>query len=444
MILVVLFCCVWCSTLVEAATAWTNVDGVFYNDKGEVIKGALSKGIDVSYHQGIIDWGKVKQTDIEFVLIRCGYGDDDIGQDDKYFKQNIQGCSENNIQYGIYIYSHAINTEMAKSEVNHVLRLVRETNANPTYPIYYDIEANEQEKLSNDLLGNIAETFCNKILEAGYKVGIYSNLYWWNNRLTDKRFENWDKWVAQYNSSCDYSRQYNIWQFTDGGKVPEIPESVGVNILLARECSVSGHTYALQSVIKKATTTHLGVATYKCKVCGNNKKDLIQKLKKVSLNKGSFVYNGKANKPAVTIKDSSGKVISKLYYTVSYSNNIKPGYAEVKVKFKKLYKGIMNKKFIIKPAKVKLSKIVNQKGRMIKITWEKSKGVGGYEIWYANDKKLKKGRKIMDVKASSKAIIIKKLSKNKTYYVKIRGYKKINKRKVYGAWSKRKSVKITK
>ena len=81
---------------------------------------------------------------------------------------------------------------------------------------------------------------------------------------------------------------------------------------------------------------------------------------------------------------------------------------------------------------------------MIKITWEKSKGVGGYEIWYANDKKLKKERKIMDVKASSKAIIIKKLSKNKTYYVKIRGYKKINKRKVYGAWSKRKSVKITK
>lgn len=69
--------------------------------------------------------------------------------------------------------------------------------------------------------------------------------------MTDKRFENWDKWVAQYNSSCDYSRQYNIWQFTDGGKVPEIPESVGVNILLARECSVSGHTYALQSVIKK-------------------------------------------------------------------------------------------------------------------------------------------------------------------------------------------------
>lgn len=94
--------------------------------------------------------------------------------------------------------------------------------------------------------------------------------------------------MAQYNSSCDYSRQYNIWQFTDGGKVPGIPESVDVNILLARECSVSGHTYALQSVIKKATTTHLGVATYKCKVCGNNKKDLIQKLKKVSLNKGEF------------------------------------------------------------------------------------------------------------------------------------------------------------
>ena len=184
MILVVLFCCVWCSTLVEAATAWTNVDGVFYNDKGEVIKGALSKGIDVSYHQGIIDWGKVKQTDIEFVLIRCGYGDDDIGQDDKYFKQNIQGCSENNIQYGIYIYSHAINTEMAKSEVNHVLRLVRETNANPTYPIYYDIEANEQEKLSNDLLGNIVKVTPTSKAVGDLAIFMYKNNLNKDNILT--------------------------------------------------------------------------------------------------------------------------------------------------------------------------------------------------------------------------------------------------------------------
>lgn len=148
---------VLCSTSVEAAVpAWTNVNGVFYNDKGEVIKGALAKGIDVSFYQGEIDWAKVKNTDIEFALIGCGYGDDDVNQDDQYFAHNIQGCKENNIPYGVYIYSYATNTEMAKREVSHVLRLIRETNANPTFPIYYDIEAKEQENLSSTMLGYIS------------------------------------------------------------------------------------------------------------------------------------------------------------------------------------------------------------------------------------------------------------------------------------------------
>ena len=144
----VLCSCILCSTSVAAAVpAWTNVNGVFYNDKGEAIKGALAKGIDVSHYQGEIDWAKVKQTDIEFAIIRCGYGNDDVSQDDKYFAQNIQGCRDNSIPYGIYIYSYATNTEMAKSEATHVLRLIGETSASPSFPIYYDIEDESQRGL---------------------------------------------------------------------------------------------------------------------------------------------------------------------------------------------------------------------------------------------------------------------------------------------------------
>lgn len=442
----VMCCLVLCSTSVAAAVpAWTNVNGVFYNDKGEVIKGALAKGIDVSHHQGAIDWAKVKQTDIEFALIRCGYGDDVVSQDDQYFAQNIKGCQDNDIPYGIYIYSYATNVEMAKSEIKHVLRLISETNANPTLPVYYDIEDDTQKNLSTATLGNIAETFCNEIIKAGYKVGVYSNLWWWNNKLTDKRFNSWDKWVAQYNSSCDYSSQYNIWQFTETGTVAGISGKADVNILLAKECSVSGHTYAVQSILKKATTTQSGKATYQCKVCGNVKTEETPKIRNIYFSKTSnYVYTGKAIKPTYTIKDNSGKYISRSYYTVAYSNNVKPGQATVKITLKGLYEGTFKMKFTIKPAKVKVSKAVNQKGRKLKITWKKSTGVSGYEICYAKNKTFKKGKKIITAKASAKTKTIRKLVYNQNYYIKVRGYKKINGKKVYGAWSSKKSVKIKK
>ena len=92
------------ATTVSAVTPWTNENGVFYNDKGEEIKGALSKGVDVSHHQGQIDWAQVKQTDIEFAIIRCGYGDDVESQDDEYFVQNVKGCRENDIYLFICHY----------------------------------------------------------------------------------------------------------------------------------------------------------------------------------------------------------------------------------------------------------------------------------------------------------------------------------------------------
>ena len=92
------------------------------------------KGIDVSHHQGAIDWGKVKAAGIDFAIIRCGYGDDMESQDDRCWEANIKGCEENGIPYGIYIYSYATTPEMVDSEVRHTLRLIKETGAKPTYP----------------------------------------------------------------------------------------------------------------------------------------------------------------------------------------------------------------------------------------------------------------------------------------------------------------------
>lgn len=188
----------------------------------------MLKGIDVSVHQGNIDWAKVKADGIDYAILRCGYGSDMTYQDDGQFRRNASECERLGIPYGVYIYSYANNMAKANSEADHVLRLIKGRKLD--YPVYYDLEdANTTGKCSKSLIGDMAEAFCNKIQKAGYKVGIYANLNWFNNYLTDSRFDKWDKWVAQYASKCTYKGKYTMWQYTDKGTVNGIRGGVDMN-----------------------------------------------------------------------------------------------------------------------------------------------------------------------------------------------------------------------
>jgi len=180
----------------------------------------MLKGIDVSYVQGKIDWDTVKNH-IDFAILRCGYGQDKASQDDSQFARNISECERLGIPYGVYLYSYADSIEKAASEADHVLRLIKGHKL--AYPVYYDLEdAKTTGKCSNEVIGQIAKTFCDAIEAAGYWVGIYANLSWWNNKLTDKVFDKWVRWVAQYNSTCDYKGTYGMWQYTSSGSVAGI------------------------------------------------------------------------------------------------------------------------------------------------------------------------------------------------------------------------------
>ena len=213
--------------------AWGKVDGYFVNDKGQKIEGTLAKGIDVSEHNGVIDWNQVKASGIDYAIIRCGYGDNYSSQDDKRWKYNVSECVRLNIPFGVYIYSYAMSVADARSEAEHVLRLIRGYNL--SYPVFLDMEneggSYNQGGLPAKTLGDIAETFCNTISAAGYEAGIYANLNWFTRKLTDSRFSNWKKWVAQYNSVCDYKGDYIMWQCTSSGKVPGIYGNVDLNFL---------------------------------------------------------------------------------------------------------------------------------------------------------------------------------------------------------------------
>lgn len=188
------------------------------------------KGIDVSEFQGKIDWKKVKNSGVEFAILRCGYGMDFLNQDDVEYERNANECERLGIPYGVYLMSYANTVEKARSEAKHVLRLIEGRKI--SLGVWYDIEDNGTSgAINKETLTNIINTFCNTIKNAGYKVGVYANLNWLENKIEKTIKDNYDIWVAQYYSKCEYEGKYIMWQHTSSGKVNGISTNVDMNIL---------------------------------------------------------------------------------------------------------------------------------------------------------------------------------------------------------------------
>ena len=188
------------------------------------------KGIDVSEFQGKIDWEKVKNDGIEFAILRCGYGMDFSNQDDVEYERNANECERLGIPYGVYLMSYANTVEKVRSEAEHVLRLIEGRKI--SLGVWHDIEDNGTSgAINKETLTNIINTFCNTIKNAGYKVGVYASLNWLENKIEKTIKDNYDIWVAQYYSKCEYEGKYIMWQHTSSGKVNGISTNVDMNIL---------------------------------------------------------------------------------------------------------------------------------------------------------------------------------------------------------------------
>ena len=240
----------------DTYVTWTRANGsksYTYREqpsgKSEIVQvpNTTGVGIDVSEHQGKIDWAKVKADGVAFAINRRGNGSDYTSQDDDYILENVRGAQANGIPFGVYLYSYATKATgaapSAQSEAAHVLRQLKAAGLSPSklaLPVFYDLEEDAQWELSASRVGTLAEAFCSVLSSQGYKVGIYANQNWWKNKLTDPVFERsgWAKWVAQYykkdkgTSPAGISDQ-QYWQFTDCGKVNGIPGYVDVNFSYA-------------------------------------------------------------------------------------------------------------------------------------------------------------------------------------------------------------------
>ena len=195
--------------------------------------GVTYQGIDVSRHQGYIDWQQVKNAGIDFAIIRCGYGRNTTSQDDVRWEYNVSSCESLGIPYGVYLYSHADTTSEIDGEVQHVLRLLK--GHKPTLPVYIDIEENKQFALGGAVLSGFAERFCSQIKKAGYKSGLYTSTSHWNAYFgAFAELPSYYHWVAQYNTSCTYSGRYETWQYSNTGRVSGISGNVDRDIWYGR------------------------------------------------------------------------------------------------------------------------------------------------------------------------------------------------------------------
>lgn len=186
------------------------------------------KFVDVSKHNGKIDWKKVKNDGVVGAIIRCGYGGDIESQDDEYFDYNYENAKANGLLVGVYLYSYANTLEKARSEANHTIRLLRGRPLD--FPVFYDLEdAGTTRKCTKDLIANMADIYCTLVGRAGYKTGIYANKYWFTSILTNPFFNTKPKWVAQYHKECTYAGDYIGWQYTSSGKVDGISTRVDLN-----------------------------------------------------------------------------------------------------------------------------------------------------------------------------------------------------------------------
>lgn len=196
----------------------------------------MVKGIDVSSHNGEINWNIVK-SQIDFAIIRLGYGDNVERQDDSYFIKNVNGCINNNIPFGVYIYSYALNlggNESIQSEIDHTKRMLSKISQKP-FCVYIDMEDDSTIKLGKSQLTNFALEYCKQITSTGYKAGVYANENWFRNYLQVSTIASYGYsiWCAKYSSyKPEISSNYDIWQYTSEGRLNGINTVVDMNNMI--------------------------------------------------------------------------------------------------------------------------------------------------------------------------------------------------------------------
>ena len=418
-------------------------------------------GTDVSQHNGKgVDYPAWKNAGKTFTMIRMSYGNDHL---DPQFWDNVNAAEAAGVPFGVYHYSYAYNTKEATIEANYVKSVLAQMKGKYKYfvlPVAYDLE--DQKILDNSNKKTIIQhaiTFCDAIRAAGYTPMIYANLNWFANYLNVQTlhskgyklwYANWQPKTTDFSAPVQIGKTgvyADIWQYAEGDMGAGVPD---YNVLWDLSALCAHHYTKISESLTRATASKDGkrVYTYRCAVCGKQytKTVAYYKANNIKLSKTAYTYNGKVQKPSVTVKNSKGKTLKKgTDYTVSYSSGCKNvGRYTVKVTLKGNYSGSKSMTYNINPKGTSVSKVTDAK-KGFKATWKKqATQTTGYQVQYSTSSKFKSAKTVTISKNKTTSKSVSKLSAKKKYYVRVRTYKtvKVNGKnvKLYSGWSKAKSV----
>lgn len=191
----------------------------------------MFKGVDVSRHQGVIDWDKFLEDEhSDFAIIRAGFGNNNI---DAQAVRNVAECERLGIPYGLYWFSYALTPEMARREAEYLSDFVG--SHKPSYPLVYDFEYDSVThavrngiKITRDFVLNCTEQFCHRLEELGFYAMFYcNNDYYQRYYQASKVAEKYDMWYARYASSP--GRPVTLWQTSESGRVKGIQGKVDLD-----------------------------------------------------------------------------------------------------------------------------------------------------------------------------------------------------------------------
>ena len=221
------------STLDSAAFAPDENGWMTYRD-GNI---TAVQGIDVSSHQGEIDWKAVADSGVRFAIIRAafrGYGQEGRLVEDSRFTENISGALAAGLDVGVYFFSQAVTVEEAQEELTLTLDLIAPYEI--TYPVVYDWERMPADRdartheVTGETLTAMAAAFCRGAEEAGYTPAVYANQNLAYLTLDLSQLKAWPFWLAQYSDIPTFYYRYDLWQYSHTGTVPGIQGNVDLNL----------------------------------------------------------------------------------------------------------------------------------------------------------------------------------------------------------------------
>ena len=193
-------------------------------------------GIDVSAFQGKIDWKKVKESGIDFAIIRLGYRGYESGKlvEDDYAKANLKGASEAGLKVGAYFFSQALTINETDEEIRFMLKILGDTKLDMPIVLDWEIPAStaRTQKMDARTLTDIQRHFCGQMRDRGYQPMIYFNWHQSENLYFLSDLEEYPFWLALYQDRMTYPWKVEMWQYSDKGRVPGIQGNVDLNVYM--------------------------------------------------------------------------------------------------------------------------------------------------------------------------------------------------------------------